>query len=350
MQPTTRPKPTAGRLRKEICAARKTRHATKVVLDQRATVAVKSWPAKNGRGRRAHLGSWTKLSFLCWRLNMQAAEQANQRATSTAAGCGGSDHPRHRAAQPPEVRFVNALLSAPYPTKRASCWRPIAGLQPQLLSGARLARRFAEDGRADAADQLLLIIEQAQKLWDACGSGDCAPTRLHYRQRRRPAPHHPFASRNIDRKRLRAYPKTQFRGNSVLAECPAMETANLMRSTIVRVPDEMWERTEPLLPPMFPSRKAVVLATTTGQMMDNIFYVLRTGIQWKAWLDTSELGVASMIGFKSGGRPVCFVHVGGWADGVRPCQRDRVGMASDGWCDDQSSVGRQHRRQPYGSR
>ena len=49
-----------------------------------------------------------------------------------------------------------------------------------------------------------------------------------------------------------------------------------------RIPDELWERIEPLLPeerlhpkggrPWMPARKA----------MDAIFYVLRTGCQWKA--------------------------------------------------------------------
>jgi len=58
--------------------------------------------------------------------------------------------------------------------------------------------------------------------------------------------------------------KPQFRVNSVLAEVP-METQFDEIDESFRVPDEMWERTEPLLPPMFPSRKAVVLATTTGK-------------------------------------------------------------------------------------
>ena len=49
-----------------------------------------------------------------------------------------------------------------------------------------------------------------------------------------------------------------------------------------RIPDELWERTEPLLPPEPPKPKGGCPRKPARQMMDGIFYVLRTGCQWKA--------------------------------------------------------------------
>ncbi len=50
-----------------------------------------------------------------------------------------------------------------------------------------------------------------------------------------------------------------------------------------RIPDNLWERMEPLLPKRkrrrrYPGRKPL----EWRQVMDGIFYVLRTGCQWKA--------------------------------------------------------------------
>ena len=49
-----------------------------------------------------------------------------------------------------------------------------------------------------------------------------------------------------------------------------------------RIPDAMWERVQPLLPPEPPKPKGGRPRNDDRQMMDAIFYVLRTGIQWKA--------------------------------------------------------------------
>lgn len=49
-----------------------------------------------------------------------------------------------------------------------------------------------------------------------------------------------------------------------------------------RIPDAMWERIKPLLPPELPKPKGGRPRNDDRQMMDAIFYVLRTGIQWKA--------------------------------------------------------------------
>ncbi len=49
-----------------------------------------------------------------------------------------------------------------------------------------------------------------------------------------------------------------------------------------RIPDELWERIEPLLPPERPHPKGGRPWTPARPVMDAIFYVLRTGCQWKA--------------------------------------------------------------------
>lgn len=49
-----------------------------------------------------------------------------------------------------------------------------------------------------------------------------------------------------------------------------------------RMPDAMWERIQPLIPPEPPKPKGGRPRNDDRQMMDAIFYVLRTGVQWKA--------------------------------------------------------------------
>ena len=49
-----------------------------------------------------------------------------------------------------------------------------------------------------------------------------------------------------------------------------------------RVPEELWERMEPLLPTVRRSRKGGRPPVPPRKVMDGIFYILRTGCQWKA--------------------------------------------------------------------
>jgi putative transposase len=49
-----------------------------------------------------------------------------------------------------------------------------------------------------------------------------------------------------------------------------------------RIPDELWQRLELLLPRRRRSRKGGRPPLDYRQVMDGIFYVLRTGCQWKA--------------------------------------------------------------------
>ena len=49
-----------------------------------------------------------------------------------------------------------------------------------------------------------------------------------------------------------------------------------------RLPDELWERLEPALPRRRRSRKGGRPRLDYRNVLDGIFYVLRTGCQWKA--------------------------------------------------------------------
>ena len=52
--------------------------------------------------------------------------------------------------------------------------------------------------------------------------------------------------------------------------------------TIWRVPDEMWARIQPLLPPQKPAGTPGRPPVPFRKVLDGILYVLRTGCQWKA--------------------------------------------------------------------
>lgn len=60
-----------------------------------------------------------------------------------------------------------------------------------------------------------------------------------------------------------------------------------------QIPDELWERIEPLLPPPKPKKKSGRPRMDDRQAMTAIFYVLRTGCQWKAL--PRSLGAASTV-------------------------------------------------------
>src|SRR5436190_12845323 len=60
-----------------------------------------------------------------------------------------------------------------------------------------------------------------------------------------------------------------------------------------RIPDALWERIEPLLPRVRRSRKGGRPPLPYRRVLDGIFYVLRTGCQWKA--APSEFGSGSSL-------------------------------------------------------
>ena len=49
-----------------------------------------------------------------------------------------------------------------------------------------------------------------------------------------------------------------------------------------KIPDALWSEIEPLLPPEKPKPKGGCPRMSNRKAMDAIFYILRTGCQWKA--------------------------------------------------------------------
>lgn len=60
-----------------------------------------------------------------------------------------------------------------------------------------------------------------------------------------------------------------------------------------RIPDELWERIQPLLPPERPHPRGGRPWSLARRAMDGIFYVLRTGCQWNAL--PPEFGPSSTV-------------------------------------------------------
>jgi hypothetical protein len=168
-------------LRKEILSLReKLDAATKAALDQRAALLREILLSENlDEAVRAHLADLDDAFFSVLEMNLQAAEQAQQQATfDRLQAVADAVNRAIAAAQPPEVRFVNALLSLPYPDEtRKLLEANRKAISPQLLDWMRgLAEDLREDGRADAADQLVKIIEQATGFAQTTGSAPSAPT------------------------------------------------------------------------------------------------------------------------------------------------------------------------------
>ena len=156
-------------LRKEILALReKLDAATKAALDQRAALLREIMISENvDEAVRAHLDELDEMFFNVLEANMQAAEQQKQPATFDRLQAVADAISRSiAAAQPPEVRFVNALLSAAYPAEtRKLLEANRKALSPQLLNWMRaVADDLRQDGRTEAADQLVKIVEQAAEL------------------------------------------------------------------------------------------------------------------------------------------------------------------------------------------
>lgn len=69
------------------------------------------------------------------------------------------------------------------------------------------------------------------------------------------------------------------------------------------ISDALWGQMVPLLPPERPKPTGGRPRMPDRPAMEAIFYVLRTGCQWKAL--PRALGAGSTIAFKSGCEPAC---------------------------------------------
>jgi hypothetical protein len=158
-------------LRKEILAVRdKIDAQAKVAVDAkiallRELVAV---PVEELEKRlQARMQDVDDLFFELLTQNLQAAQQQNdQQALARLQAIGDAAMRVMQATQPPEVRFINTLLQIEYPGQtRELLERNKQVLGPELIGWMEgLVEELREDGRAPAAERLLLVIAQAKQI------------------------------------------------------------------------------------------------------------------------------------------------------------------------------------------
>ncbi len=168
-------------LRREILALReKLDSAAKAVFDQRNDLLRQIMVSENlDEAVRAHFEEMDEVFFSVLETNLQAAQQSGQRATfDRLQAVAEAVNRTIAAAQPPEVRFLNALLSTPnLDETRKILEANRRALSPQLLDWMRnVAEDLHQDGRADAADQLTKIIAQAVEIAGSAAAAPAAPT------------------------------------------------------------------------------------------------------------------------------------------------------------------------------
>ena len=118
---------------------------------------------------------------------------------------------------------------------------------------------------------------------------------------------------------------------------------------LYQIPDALWERIGLLIPPHEKKTKRGRPRMDDRKAMNGIFYVLRTGCQWKALprsLGEEEHGPRQVPGVEEGGR--LRGHVEGEPPRVRRDERDRLGVAVDGRSDNEGpSRGKKHGAEPH---
>ncbi len=113
------------------------------------------------------------------------------------------------------------------------------------------------------------------------------------------------------------------------------------------IPDELWQRIEPLLPPPKPKKKSGRPPMDSHKAMNAIFYVLRTGCQWNAL--PRSLGASSTVHDRFQEWRAAGVFEKMWQAGVLEFD-DRIGLdwewqAADGVMTKAPLGGKRHRSQ-----
>lgn len=116
---------------------------------------------------QARLPEIDEMFFEILTQNLRAAQQqGEQQVLARLQRIGDVAMRAVQATQPPEVRFVNTLLQIEYPNQtRELLERNRQVLVPEFIEWMEgLAGELREDGRADSADRLLLVIAQAREV------------------------------------------------------------------------------------------------------------------------------------------------------------------------------------------
>ena len=116
-----------------------------------------------------------------------------------------------------------------------------------------------------------------------------------------------------------------------------------------RIPDALWEKIEPLLPPGKPHPLGCHNPPVEPRKaMDAIFFVLRTGCQWNALNATGICSSSSAHRwFQEWTKAGVFLKLlADGSAGIRPTQRHRLALAIPGCGDDQGPLGRGKKAAP----
>ncbi len=158
-------------LRKEILATRdKIDAQAQAVLEGKVTLIRELLGAPEAdldKTLKARLPELDDLFFEVLTQNLQAAQQSNDAAAfQRLQKIGDAAMRALQATQPPEVRFVNTLLQIQYPAQTKELLeRNKQVLGPEFIAWMEgLAGELRESGRAETADRLLQVIDQAKEI------------------------------------------------------------------------------------------------------------------------------------------------------------------------------------------
>lgn len=163
-------------LRKEILALRDKLDAqAQQALAQRATILREIMVSEDiAQAMRARINLIDDLFLSVLTSEMQAAQQAGDAKTfERLQQIGSAAVQAIQSRQPPELQFLNALLSAEYPDQtRALLERNRQALAPELVEWLEMvAGDLREDGRQESSDHLTKVVAQARELMGATAAG-----------------------------------------------------------------------------------------------------------------------------------------------------------------------------------
>ncbi len=114
----------------------------------------------------ARLNELDDLFFEVLTQNLQAAQQSDPQAFAQLQNIGNAAMRAIQGTQPPEVRFVNTLLQIEYPAQTKELLeRNRQVLGPEFITWMEgLAGDLRQNGRAETAEKLALVIDQAKEI------------------------------------------------------------------------------------------------------------------------------------------------------------------------------------------
>jgi hypothetical protein len=157
-------------LRKEILATRdKIDAQAQAVMDRKVAVLrelLGTPDAELDKAITAQLNELDDLFFEVLTQNLQAAQHSDPQAFAQLQKVGDAAMRAIQGTQPPEVRFVNTLLQVEYPNQtRELLEHNKQALVPDLIAWMEgLAGDLRQNGRAEAAERLLQVIDQAKEI------------------------------------------------------------------------------------------------------------------------------------------------------------------------------------------